>query len=588
MGMIFCTLFCRLILMVAIATASVTSSSSNVAEDPGLGGTYQDAAVVTDSGVCSEIGSDILRKNGSAVDSAITSLLCVGVMVGGSSGIGGGFFMVVYNRSNEKVEALNALETAYNATYPEMFDGQGKDGAKYGMKSVAIPGEMRGMWEAHQRYGRLPWSDLFRPVIDLARNGFRVESHLSSSLFSLRKRWHLYPSVREMYYNEEEGRVATRGDIITLPALADTLQAIADNGPDEFYLLDTARKFINDIKAGGGLMTMDDLANYRAEWMEVETLRGFSPSNHTVYSTTLTSSGPFLQFMLRTMDGFDLPTNPTLTDLEMVDFYHRFLEVCKTAFGMRTLLGDTWSPELERALRNLRSQEFSDFIRRQIENQPNDVLNERGEKYVFDFDVGAVEGENDDIDKGTGDTSHVSVLAPNGDAVSVTTSVGYTFGCKDMSLSTGIVPNNHIRNFNFETKYKSWRLLSNKLSPGKRPLSTMGPSILVDQNGDVKMVIGASGGMRIPSSNALVILRTLVMNVPLHEAIAEGRIHNYLLTNKAYYEDPISRAIRAKLRNRGHVVERSPLVASVLGILRTDQGIAAYSDPRKGGRAAGF
>ncbi|XP_071482929.1 glutathione hydrolase 1 proenzyme-like [Diadema antillarum] len=573
----------RVLVALAAVLASAVLLPSVAGSDAGI---YQTAAVATDIDICSELGRDILRQNGSAVDSAITSMLCVGVMNGESSGIGGGFFMVVYNRTNEKVEALNALETAYNATYPEMFDGQGKDGAKYGAKSVAIPGEVRGMWEAHQRYGRLPWSDLFQPVIDLARNGFRVGSHLGKALDDLDGKWDQYPTVRTMYTIREENRVAIVGDTITRPALAATLEAIAEDGPDEFYSGETAQKFVADIKNGGGLLTLADMENYRAEWIEVETLRGFSPSNLTVYSTTLTSSGPFLQFMLRTMEDFGLSGEDPISENQIVDLYHRFLEVGKFAFGSRMHLGDLNFQASEDTLENLRSREFSTFIRNLISDHENVVVFSKGSKYDIAYEV---DGEDEDDSEEEGDTSHISVLAPNGDAVSVTTSVGYSFGCKHLSLSTGIVPNNHIRNFNFKTKYTSWDLLANRLAPGKRPLSTMGPSVIVDRQGNVKMVVGASGGLRIPTANAWVIFRTLFMNVPLDQAINEGRIHNHLLTNKAYYESAACREIICtKLADRGHIVSHSSSYATVQGILRTDQGIAAYSDPRKGGLAAGF
>ncbi|XP_041464873.1 glutathione hydrolase 1 proenzyme-like isoform X2 [Lytechinus variegatus] len=547
---------------------------------------YESGAVATDVQLCSEMGRDILEKGGSAVDGAITSALCVGVVNGQSSGIGGGFFMVIYTRASGIVESLDAQESAQAATYPEMFAGQGPDGAKYGMESVAIPGEVRGMWNAHQKYGKLPWSDLFQPVINISRNGFTVGAHLHHALRSIEDQWDEYPDIRNLYYNAEEGRVAIEGDVITNQNLADTLQAIAENGVEEFYQGHTASKLVQDIQAGGGNITMRDLAGYTAVWKGVEIVEDFL--DYSMYTSQLTSNGPYFQFMLRTLQEFNLPTSDNMTSEERILLYHRFIEICKVAFGLRTKLGDTWSEVVEETLEDLRSLEFSRYVRDLITGADPDVFSTSSHDYVIDQAVYSAQVRSIDKDPDVGDTSHISVLAPNGDAVSMTTSVGYYFGCKDASLSTGVILNNHLRNFYFDTKYQTWTLPANQLSPGKRPLSTMGPTVIIDSDGDVKMVIGASGGFRIPTSVLWVILRTLVMNVSLDEAINEPRIHNNLLTNKAFIENGFPQSIVNALQDRGHIVANSSSYGVVQGILRTDDGIAAYSDPRKGGKAAGF
>ncbi|XP_788289.4 glutathione hydrolase 1 proenzyme [Strongylocentrotus purpuratus] len=549
---------------------------------------HQSGAVATDVQLCSEMGRDILERGGSAVDSAITSMLCVGVVNGQSSGISGGFFMVIYTRASGMVEFLDAQETAHAATYPEMFNDQGPDGAKYGMESVAIPGEVRGMWEAHQRYGKLPWSELFQPVISISRNGFTVGAHLHNALRSIDDQWDDYPHIRELYYNTEEDRVAIEGDVITNPKLADTLQAIAENGVDEFYQGPTGSKLVQDIQDGGGNVTMGDLADYAAIWKGVETLQDVQSPDYTIYSSELTSSGPYFQFMLRALEGFGLPTSDDMTSDQRILLYHKFIEVCKVAFGLRTKLGDTRSEEVEKTLQDLRSPEFSRYVRELITEALPNVYSTSSHDYVIDQDVTVQAGNSIGTDPDVGDTSHISVLASNGDAVAVTTSIGYYFGCKDASMSTGIILNNHLRNFYFDTKYQTWTLPANQLSPGKRPLSTMGPTIVIGTEGDVKMVIGASGGFRIPTSVAWVILRTLIMNVSLDEAIDEPRIHNHLLTNIAYIEGGFSQNIVTALQDRGHVVATSSSFGVVQGILRTPEGIAAYSDPRKGGKAAGY
>eukprot|EP00057_Strongylocentrotus_purpuratus_P023125 XP_011677599.1 PREDICTED: gamma-glutamyltranspeptidase 1 [Strongylocentrotus purpuratus] len=313
-------------------------------------------------------------------------MLCVGVVNGQSSGIGGGFFMVIYTRASGMVEFLDAQETAHAAIYPEMFDAQGSDGAKYGMESAAIPGEVRGMWEAHQRYGKLPWSELFQPVISISRNGFTVNlvqlnlipfdsvqinllhlnkkkliysigAHLHNAQRSIDDQWDEYPHIRELYYNTEEDRVAVEGDVITNPKLADTLQAIAENGVEEFYKGPTGSKLVQDIQDGGGNVTLGDLADYTAIWKGVETLQDFQSLDYTIYSSELTSGGPYFQFILRALEGFGLPTSDDMTSDQRILLYHQFIEVCKVAFGLRTKLGDTSSEEVEKTLQDLRSPE---------------------------------------------------------------------------------------------------------------------------------------------------------------------------------------------------------------------------------------
>ncbi|XP_072017539.1 scoloptoxin SSD14-like isoform X2 [Amphiura filiformis] len=468
-----------------------------------------------------------------------------------------------------------------------------------GVNSIAVPGELRGMWEAHQRYGVLPWADLFAPVINMAESGFRLTKHVPYvlSLGSMQA----YDDIQNMY-KHEDGSLKTEGDLQYAPTLAATLRKIADNGCDEFYTGSVAQDLVQDIQDEVAkllqngitvnenvLVTADDLRNYAVSWEPVESTT--FKNNIQMYSTPLTASGPVLQYILNVLDEYDITNDDFSTTAKKLLLYHRYLEATKFGFALRSHLGDNLSSSLViKVLNALRSKQFAANTADEI----NDAYVTHANRKDYD-----ISQDIPDEEEGLGDTSHVSVLAANGDAVSVTTSVGLYYGSRFYSNRTGLFLNDHMANFYFPGRASDpiWNLPSaNGIEPGRMYMTTTCPSMLVNSDGAVKMVVGASGGSRIISANAWVILRALWMGASIEDAIEERRIYHFLSSSNVAYEERFSRSdrfswtIRTKLEDEmGHDVRYSSQYACVQGILADDQGgIYAHSDSRKGGLAAGY
>lgn len=221
------------------------------------------AAVVANGLECSKIGADILRRNGSAVDAAIATLLCDGVTCPQSTGLGGGFFMTIYTKETGVVETLDAREVAPLASTEDMFVAN-PEAAKTGGLAIAVPGELKGYFEAHKKYGKLPWKDIFSPIVELCRNGHKVSRYLEKVLKNREKQILNEPSLKEVFINPDTNHTWRQGDVLKRLRLAETLTKIAEEGADALYSRNGSllRPFVEDIQNFGGIITEEDLLNY--------------------------------------------------------------------------------------------------------------------------------------------------------------------------------------------------------------------------------------------------------------------------------------------------------------------------------------
>lgn len=569
-----------IIFTIVIAVTSSTLGNDNPTEgkdNPTEGArdeksdVYQQAAVVSDVETCSILGKNILQQGGSAVDAAITSQLCVGLVNAQSSGLGGGFFMVISDADSGTTAYLDARESAPLAANDAFAASQLAAGSPYGINNTAIPGEVHGLWEAHQRYGKLPWADLFTPVIKLAENGYKATSHLEITLGRLAEEKPLSSYMGDWgIYTLDNGEPKRAGDLIRNIALANTLRAIAANGSDEFYAGETARNMIDEIQAYGGIMTMADLAGYSATWGDALT----SPlgDDMTLVVPSMPSGGPVLQFLVNVMQSFNLTRKDFTSEAARTRTYHRFLEASKFAFGLQSQLGDVITLGVQQALSALSSMDYARDVAASVSD--NEVTFTNGSYYKASQHVSTT----------LGGTSHVNVLAANGDAVLSTTSVNYRFGSKIRSPATGIIYNNEMADFSLIPSSPNY------VQPSKRPLSSMCGCLVLAKDGRVKMVEGSAGSKRIITVNAWILLSTLLGEVPLSQAIDERRVHAQV--NPEIYEDheeDFNANILSELKSLGHSFTPSRSFSVVQAILQEDDGdILAYSDPRKGGKPAGY
>ncbi|KAH0810404.1 hypothetical protein GEV33_012386 [Tenebrio molitor] len=446
------------------------------------------------SGVCKKtslriersINMSILEQDGSAVDAAIATMFCNGIFTMQSMGLGGGFLMTIYIKENETAYTLNARETAPMKASPEMYrDNQNI--SRNGPLAIAVPGELRGYHAAHQRFGKLEWAKLIEPSIKLCEKGYQMSKHQYDSLT---KATILNDTnLREWFY-DSDGNFKKMGSTVVPKQLCETLKVIAKNGGDDLYNGTLGEMLLEDLKEMGSIITKEDLENYKAEWMDpiMVELR----HDQKLYSVPPPGSGVLLGFIMKILDGFKFKPEDIDGIHNTVLTYHKIIEAFKYAYAKRTELGDTSFVNITNLLHNLTSPAYAESIRKQIKDNST---SDDPEKYGAVF-----------YSKGDHGTAHISVLAENGDAVSVTSSINLFFGAGLTSKQTGIILNSVMDDFSFPYFRNYFNLPgspNNALQPGKRPLSSMSPSILVDRDGDAKVVIGASGGTKITTAVAL-------------------------------------------------------------------------------------
>ncbi|XP_017792145.1 PREDICTED: gamma-glutamyltranspeptidase 1-like [Habropoda laboriosa] len=530
-------------------------------------GVYGKGAVSTNGQECAEIGATMLARGGSAVDAAIAALLCEGVASLHSMGLGGGFLMTIWDSYTKTADYLDARETAPAAAHRDMFKGD-PNLAMYGGLAIAVPGELLGYWEAHQRYGKLPWSDLFQPTISLCTTGSRVTKYLSSYLISKEPLIKAEKSLAEILINPVTNATWKVDDRIKRPRLAKTLQLVATHGPQIFYNGSIGDNLVEEIQAFNGTVTKKDLQNYRVKWAKpIKSKVG----NLTFYTAPPPGSGAILTFIMNVLNGIVPKADHRI-------MWQTIIETFKWAYARRTELGDPNYVHIAGVLDNLTSIDYANTIQKRISvhgtsNNP---------KYY-----GAVTTTPDDSG-----TSHVSVLAPDGSAVSVTSTINQVFGAMIRSRSTGIIFNDQMDDFSSPNITNGFDLPpspANYIQPGKRPMSSMSPTIVLDESEDVRLVIGAAGGTKITSSIAIAMVMNLWSGYNIKEAIDEHRIHHQLFPMNVQNEQGFSPDVLSYLSSIGHNVTTYSGIGSAITAVSKEQGrIYAVSDFRREGRTAGF
>ena len=358
---------------------------------------------------------------GSIADATVATMICEGISNPHSSGLGGGFLITIYIKDKGTVESIDAREIAPKLAVKDMYNNN-LGAASRGGLAVAVPGELKGLWGLHQKYGKLPWKDLIQPNIELCRRGHKVSSYQARIYKSIETRLLDEPTLSEVFINPETQQVWEEGELIKRNKLADTLEIIAAEGADAIYNNGSLTQIlVNDIKRFGGIITTEDFMDYNIRWRkpEVAELKG----ENTLYTSPLPGTGSVLTFILNILDKYELKYDALS--------YHRIVEAFKFGYGSRTRLGDEPSEEIKELVRNLTDRTHADLIRSQIDDQRT---------YNEPSHYGALFESVEDHG-----TTHICLLAPNGDAVAATNTVNDYFG--SFRSSAGIILNDQMDDF---------------------------------------------------------------------------------------------------------------------------------------------
>ncbi|CAA2933342.1 gamma-glutamyltranspeptidase 3 [Olea europaea subsp. europaea] len=463
----------------------------------------QKAVVAADDGRCSEIGISILKMGGHAVDATVATALCLGVVNPMASGIGGGGFMVVLSSSTSDAQAFDMRETAPAASSQNMYDNNAE--AKYkGALSMGVPGEVAGLYMAWLKYGRLPWKTLVQPAIKFAKQGFKVAPYLGSAIAKNEELVMTDLGLRQVY--APKGKLLKAGDICYNVELGNSLEAVAEQGPEAFYNGKVGEKLVEDVRRAGGILTMEDLRNYR---VDVTDAVAVNVMGYRILGMPPPSSGTVgLSLILNILESYGSP-DAVKGPLGL----HRLIEALKHMFAIRMYLGDPHFENVDGAVSDMLSPDFAQSIREKI----FDNTTFPPEYYMYRW--------NQLRDHGT---SHFGVVDSDRNAVSMTTTVNYPFGGGVLSPSTGIVLNNEMDDFSMPTETSPDKLPpapTNFIRPNKRPLSSMTPIIVLKDN-QLAGVIGGSGGLNIIPAVVQVFINNFVLGMEPLAAVRNARVYH--------------------------------------------------------------
>jgi len=520
--------------------------------------------VVSDNELATKAGMEILHRGGNAVDAALATAFTLGVVNPASSGLGGGGFMVIYQAKEKKAHALDFRETAPAAARRELYLKAGRsvpDLSLTGPLAVAVPGQVAGLAEALKRFGSLPLSTLLAPAIRYAKEGFPLHAHLRYAverhLPSLRK----FPDLGRVFLAGGD-EIPSQGERIRQPELAETLKSVAAKGSQVFYQGWIAQAVVDRLKKGGGVLTLEDLKSYRPVWREP--IIGSYRRQLVITMSPPSSGGIALIQMLNVLEGYQLSLLPH----DSATYLHLLAEVMKHAFSDRAqYLGD---PDFVQVpIQKLISKEYAARTRSQVSSV-------RTRPASF-YGPGSVKPEQ-------GGTTHFGVLDRAGNAVSCSLTINTQFGSKVLVPGTGIILNNEMDDFSIHpgmpNVYGLIGTEANSLQPKKRPLSSMTPTIIL-QDDRPALIIGASGGPRIISATLQGIVNVLDFHMPLKRAIESPRIHHQWIPDELVVESKISPSTRSSLERRGHAVKEKNSLGVAQAILVKRGKITGEADPRK-------
>ncbi|MBP0000831.1 MAG: gamma-glutamyltransferase [Cyanobacteria bacterium SID2] len=536
-----------------------------------------DAMVVSAHPLASEAGITILEAGGNAIDAAVATTFAISTVEPFSAGIGGGGFLLVYDAATQQVHSLDFRERAPLAATEGMYLDEAGEviprSSIDGHRAVAVPGTVAGLYVVHQIYGNLPWEDVVQPSIDLARNGFPVSRRFVRFVERRRDVLMSNPAAREAF--TRDGVLYEVGELLQQPDLATTLEQIAAD-PQSFYTGDIARSIVADMEANGGLVTLQDLAIYRPIWRT--TLCGPFRQVQVCSMGPPSSGGVHLLQILNILGDTEIET----WGWHHPDALHLLVEAMRVAYADRAeYLGDpdfTSVPVAE-----LTSREYAELRRNGIDR----------ERATPSSEVSAMDADTLQYLQESRDTSHLTVVDVDRNAVSLTFTVNGGFGAGVVAAGTGILLNNEMDDFSIAPGVPNLYGLvggkANEIVPRKTPLSSMTPTI-VTENGQLRIALGAPGGSTIITTVLQVLLNVLIYEMDAGAAVAAPRLHHQWLPDRLVLERwGFDVATTENLRDRGHEIVVWEGWGNANAIVVTPEGtLEGAADPRGEGTALGL
>ncbi|KAK5448026.1 hypothetical protein LTS15_009050 [Exophiala xenobiotica] len=525
-------------------------------------------AVASESSICSSIGIDLLRQGGNAADALVGTVFCVGVIGCYHSGVGGGGFMLVRG-SNGSYEFIDFRETAPAAAFQDMYNNN-TNASIFGGLASGVPGEVRGLAHLHSNYGKLPWKSVMAGAIKTARYGWPVSADLVRYMQSANASA-LVPNFLVDDPNwaidfAPNGTLLGLGDTITRKRYANTLESIANEGPDVFYNGPIAEATIAALQAQNGTMTVGDLQNYT---VAIRPTANITYRGYRMFSCSAPSSGEVALSVMKTLEGY----TDFFTDGSVNLSTHRMDEAMRFGYGERTNLGD---PSFMKNISAYQAEMLSAQTAADIRSKISDThtLN------VSAYDPSGIESLE------TPGTSHVVTADASGLAISLTTTVNLLFGSNLMVPETGVIMNNEMNDFSIPGSSNAFGYIpspSNYIRPGKRPLSSISPTIVEFPNGTLYYVIGAAGGSRIITATIQNLIHVLDQNLTVPQALAQPRLHDQLIPNQVMFESAYNNETIAFMKARGHnITWVAPGLSTAQGLRRLGNGtFEAAGEPRQ-------
>lgn len=516
----------------------------------------------------SQVGAEIMAKGGNAVDAAVAMGFALGVCEPFTSGLGGGGLATIHTAEGENF-FIDFREVAPAAATLDLYvdaSGENNGNTQEGGLASGVPGEVAGLLYLLEHHGTMSREEVMEPAIRIANEGFTVSAYCANAISDAYEKTQKFPEMSKVYL-DENGLPWEEGSVITNPDLGKALQLIADQGADAFYKGEIGEAMVATLAKYDGVMTMDDLAGYEVH--ELEPVTGDYRGYTVISSPPPSSGGTHLIEILNILENFDMAS----MEVNSAEYVHLFAETFKLAFADRAkYMADTNFVSVP--LGGLTSQAYADKRAQDID------LNAAMEQAAPD-DPSPYEHT---------DTTHFSVADVDGNCVAITKTINYYFGSGVMVDGYGFMMNNQMDDFSTDPESV------NKIEPGKKPLSSMSPTVVLKPDGSPFLVLGTPGGSRIFSGVAEVISRVIDSKMDLHTAISVPKIWNCSNKNNLQYEEPLKGYEQyaltdetiAKLTEMGHGELKTTRSGAFQCIMFMDDGtLYGTADPRQDGKAVG-